>query len=101
MGGRNTGYQEELLDITALEEFFNLDFDIEPAEFFENAAKMKRWWMKTRYQGRLHEKLVLNDWKDPKYGAPAQVVAFYIRDEFSVFLPAGLLQELAAFQNIS
>ena len=101
MGGRTIGYPEELLDIAALEEFFNLDFEIEPDQFFENAVKMKKWWMKTRYHGRLHEKLVTNDWKDPKIGAPAQVNAFYIRDEFSVFLPAGLLQELTAFQNIS
>ena len=101
MSGRSIGYQEELLDIAALEEFFDLNFNIEPDQFFENAAQMKRWWMKTRYQGSPHEKLVTNDWKDPKIGAPAQVNAFYIRDEFSVFLPAGLLQELTAFQNIS
>ena len=101
MSGRSVGYPEELLDIAALEEFFDLNFNIEPDQFFENAAQMKRWWMKTRYYGRLREKLVTNDWKDPKIGAPAQVNAFYRRDELSVFLPAGLLQELTAFHNIS
>ena len=101
MSGRSVGYPEELLDIAALEEFFDLDFDVEPDEFFENAVKMKRWWMKTRYHGMLRKRLITNDWKDPQNGAPARVNAYYIRDEFSVFLPAGLLQELTAFQNIT
>ena len=95
MNGRNVGFPPELLDMATLTKFFDFDtFDIETDNYFENTIQIKRWWAKKIYGEikRLGEKLVINDWRHPVLGAPAQANAYYGNQENVIVLLAGLLQ---------
>ncbi|GAB6023696.1 NEDD8 protease Nep2 [Chamberlinius hualienensis] len=81
-------YPLELLNDTALEEFYN-DVEILENQFFYSTLAIKKVWTDYRYN-KLRETHIRNDWRES--GSVAVVNAYYSPSQNLIMFPAGILQ---------